>query len=149
MTIDPKSVKAVPAYFRNIKSRGRTTRLVEKVTGKVVFEGMGVCTKADLIRGHEANRELIAKLICNQGMSELNSIANANSSDPILANFEAGVRDGIRKASDARLIAELVEACETALEFLRVIDEGNSHSAVTLEAAIAKATQNQRNTGSR
>lgn len=49
--------KTEKSYFRGNAKFGRTTKLVEKSTGKVVFEGMGICTKTELIKSMEyANR---------------------------------------------------------------------------------------------
>lgn len=38
------------AYFRGNSRFGRTTQLIEKTTGNVVFEGMGICSKKSLIQ---------------------------------------------------------------------------------------------------
>ena len=40
-------------YFRNDPKCGRTTKLVEKKTKNVVFEGLGVWTRAQLIYSYQ------------------------------------------------------------------------------------------------
>lgn len=47
------------AYFRSNPKFGRTTQLIEKATGKVVFEGMGVASKNDLIKSMEYQKTFI------------------------------------------------------------------------------------------
>ena len=38
------------ANFRNNAKYGRITNLVEKATGKIIFSAMGICSKKDLIK---------------------------------------------------------------------------------------------------
>ena len=46
MTIS--DTKAAVSYFRGDRKFGRTTTLVETATGRTLFVGMGVCTRAEL-----------------------------------------------------------------------------------------------------
>lgn len=46
-----KLTKVVPTYFKGDPKFGRTTTLVHAVTGAVLFVGMGVCTRKQLIEG--------------------------------------------------------------------------------------------------
>lgn len=38
------------AYFQNNQKKGRTTQLIEKRSGKIIFEVMGISTKKDIIK---------------------------------------------------------------------------------------------------
>ena len=42
------------AYFRNNPQFGRTTKLIEKATGRVLFEGMGICSRKELWKTYQA-----------------------------------------------------------------------------------------------
>lgn len=61
MTIN--DTKIVKAHFRGDKKFGRTMQLVEKATGRVLFEGMGWdWTKMELFSGYINQLKVIAKL---------------------------------------------------------------------------------------
>lgn len=51
MTI--RDTKILKTHFRNDPRYGRTTTLVHRVTGEVLFVGMGVCTRAELWGAYE------------------------------------------------------------------------------------------------
>ena len=40
--------KTETGYFRNNKKYGKTTKLVNKITGEIVFVGMGICSRKSL-----------------------------------------------------------------------------------------------------
>lgn len=44
-----KNLTTKKAYFRGNAKFGRTTQLIEKSTGAIIFEAMGICTKSELI----------------------------------------------------------------------------------------------------
>lgn len=54
-----KEYRTERGYLRGIPRFGRTTKLVLKSTGEVVFEGMGLCSKKSLIYTH--NQVLLRK----------------------------------------------------------------------------------------
>lgn len=59
-----QDTKAVVSYFRGEPKFGRTTTLVEKTTGRTLFVGMGICTRAELwdaMRDREKWAEAAAK----------------------------------------------------------------------------------------
>lgn len=52
MNYEMKDLRAVKGYFRGYPVFGRITKLVHVPTGKVIFEGMGVCSKKSLWAGY-------------------------------------------------------------------------------------------------
>jgi hypothetical protein len=48
--------RAEKSYFRNNSKFGRTTKLINKISGKVVFEAMGICTITDLINSYNLSK---------------------------------------------------------------------------------------------
>ena len=53
MTLIKKEFITKKSYFRNDKNYGRTTQLISKKTGDLIFEGMGICSKKSLIETYE------------------------------------------------------------------------------------------------
>ncbi len=48
---------AQKAYFRNDPNFGRTTKLVEKASGRVLYEGMGIFTRRQLWASYQSREE--------------------------------------------------------------------------------------------
>jgi hypothetical protein len=58
-----KELKVVKGHFRGDAKYGATTKLVEKATGRVLFEGMGAgWTKMELLSGYVNQEATKARL---------------------------------------------------------------------------------------